>query len=272
MKYSYSTAIAPAALGLLMGAVITSVGATSSELSRAYVALPEFELWRVVMVSQIAIYLSITAYLLAAGRSDEMPIVRPLELGTVLLLTVGAISLPTLISRIEAFPMDGQRIRMAMITLFGMVALLVVMVRVVQVYAGFREASDVSAQVRLSEASRNLLMLAAMVVTLATLGAGSLQVSMSALAETTYGFEAHLTPTEVIAYGGYYSLVLMLWFAPVLIAERRAAVRIAHALAPDASADTAVRLGLNVSLADRMKSAFGILAPLIGALATRLLA
>jgi hypothetical protein len=277
----YPLAVAPAVLGILAGVALTTAYPGTHPHSIAYAQLPEYHLWRTAMVAQLGIYLTVAAWLWLSGRDPERyrgTGLQALPAGDALwtaLAVLIVVLMPNVAVRGEApLPFHAQNLRMAVVILAGTVAILGVMLRVAQVHAAFRTVQDAASHARLRQLARDLLAMAAVIVTLATLGSGVLQTSLHALAAAAPTYQTNMTTAHVAAYGGYYSLLLVLFFTPVLVAERQAAVRIAEhatAHADEAAPEFAARLGLQSSMMEHIGSAFGVLSPLLGALATRLL-
>lgn len=268
---SYPAALAPAAAGVLTGVLVTTAFVGDSPLDSAYLSLPEYQLWRLVMIAQLGVYFAVAAYLLKSAPQSHTTALPTTESFATWGLTVLLVLLPNILVRGGRFPLNGQRTRMLLVVAAGLFAILVLLYRVGQTFRAFGTASDVNEHVVLKRAARDYLMAAGLVVTLATLGSGVLQLSLAAVAAATPLYSSDMTSSHVLAYGGYYTLLLFLFFAPVLVAERDSALRIAQAQSTGKSEDTAERLGLNTSLTEHIVSAFGVLSPLLGALASRLL-
>ncbi len=105
-------------------------------------------------------------------------------------------------------------------------------------------------------------MIAAAAITLGTLGIGILQIQAPS--------ELPLTRGHVLAYGAYFSLIVLLFFTPLFAAERASATRVRDRL----KADNTVLppdLNLEASLVQRLVPAVGVLSPLLGAIGSQLL-
>ena len=118
-------------------------------------------------------------------------------------------------------------------------------------------------------------MIAAAAITLGTLGISILQISLEAMADSS-DYDSPLNPGHVLAYGAYFTVIVLLFFAPIFAAERTSAMRIRDRLAADntASAEESVLppdLNLEASLVQRLVAAFGVLSPLLGAIGSQLM-
>lgn len=266
----YSVAITPAVLGIILGVVITTAFLGSSPDSMLYVSLPEYQLWRAAMIVQVSIYVSVAAYLYFGPQEVALPNLSLSESFGTVVLTMLVVIPPNLLGPGDSFPLHGQEVRMLLVIASALIAIVLVILRVARVFVGFQKSQDPETHAVLRRVTRDLLMISALVVTLGTLGTGVLQMSLAAMAEASSTYVSHLSSIHVLAYGGYFTAVLLLFFTPVLVAERNAAVRIVGtAEAPSTELES--QLGLHRSLTEQLVSAFGILSPLLGALATQLI-
>ena len=265
----------PAVAGILIGVAVTTAAPGHSSLSGIYINLPEYQLWRSVMVAQITVYISIASYLWAAKREVEFERIGLRDTIINAGVTILVIAVPNLLVRQVSFPLYGQRIRMLFVIATAAFAIVAVTHYMARIFLTFGKVADVDQYMGLHRSSRDLLMVAALVVTLGTIGAGALERSLAATAEASEAYISHLTTGHVLSYGIYFTVVLTVFFTPLLLAERRAAFRISQRAAliemPDARVDFEERLSIQKSFAEQVVSAFGVLSPLIGVLITRLL-
>lgn len=267
----YPLTIAPAVTGVIAGVLLTTAGIDRAPDSVTYASLPEFHLWRWVIVAQVSIYIGVSTFLWIGRRHANLPrLSLPVSLATAA-LTFLVVILPQVLVSIETFPLYVQGGRLSIVVLLGMITILLVMDRVARVFVAFGEAEDAERHGVLHRSSRDLLTITGLVVTLATLGSGILQASLAAMARVSATYQAPITSAHVTAYGAYFALLLFLFFTPVFVAERRAAERIASRLPGAPTPELTAQLHLKSSLTEHVGSAFGVLSPLLGALATRLL-
>jgi hypothetical protein len=274
MTHRYPITLLPGIVGLLAGVVITTLGLGRSEVALAYAALPEYQVWRMGMIVQLSVYTSIAAYLLSAS-SFEASLPRPpaVDRWTVTAMTGLAVLLPNLIVQLGPFPLPGHQWRMLVVVATALLGIMLLTNRLARIHLAFAEADSVERHRALRAESKNLLRIAALVVTLATLGSAILHISLRSLeADLAGAYVAPLDRPHVVSYGAYFTLVLFLFFTPVLVADRSSAIRIREKVAPDRANTGAVEaeLGLDVSLSERMASVFGVMSPLIGALLTQI--
>lgn len=268
---AYSAAITPAVFGIVTGFVLTTAFTGHTPSGQLYLTLPEYQLWRVVMIAQTSIYITVAVFLYASRREAELPVLPWGESVATGVLTTLVVLLPDFVERGRNLPLEGQRIRMLVIVFLALIAILFVTNRVARLFAGFGRVENAEEHVTLAKAARDLLMIAGLIVTLGTMGSGLIQASLAAMAEASPGYDPNLTREHVLAYGGYFTVALFLFFTPLLVAERRAAIRIAQATKQSPAEAMELRLGLNRSLTEHLVSAFGVLSPLLGAVATQLL-
>ncbi len=121
-------------------------------------------------------------------------------------------------------------------------------------------------------------MIAAAAITLGTLGTGIFQTSLVATAEAFPDYVSPLNRGHVLAYGSYFDVLLLVFFAPIFSAERASAMRIRDGLEADRTSPVAGSvlppdpdLGLESSLVQRLVAAFAVLTPLLGAIGSQLL-
>lgn len=271
MQTSYALAVTPAVIGVILGAVIASVFPGTSPESLLYISLPEYQLWRVAVIAQISIYLSVATYLLFSRREAHLPALPARERISTTLIGLLVLSLPNILVRGATFPYHGQRIRMWVVTASAFIAILILLDRAAHIFAAIRSLYDIDTYRTLHGQARDLLMISGLVVTLGTIGAGTLQSSLAAMPDASTTYTNTLTTDHVLAYGAYFTLVLLLFFTPLLVVEQRTALRLAHLQADVPGAEVESQLGLKRSVIEYLGSAFGVLSPLLGALATRLL-
>ena len=274
MTYRYAFTLLPGIAGLIVGAMVTSVWHGDSVAATAYVALPEFHLWRIVMIIQFSVYTMVIAYLWIGSIETSLPRLPARDGLAVGMLIVLVIVLPSLLGDDFKLPLVAHRCRLFAVIAIGLVAMLLLANRLASIHRAFGEATTVERHVALRKAAEELLTIAAVVVTLATLGSAVLQNSLDAL-DATLGadYYSRLQVQHVVAYGAYFTLILFLFFAPILVADRASAVRIRTVLVdrdlPDEDKLRA-QLGLDASLREKIASTFGVLSPLLGALLPQL--
>jgi hypothetical protein len=268
MNRSYPVMLLPPLVGLFAGVLLAAPRPLDSKLAEAYAALPEFSVWAVGIVIQLSVYTSMLAYLWLGPRETTLPTPPAGQVLAVAVLTAAVIALPEAMGRGAALPLPYQRARLWVVVGTGMIAILFLTNRLARIHWAFSSQDiDVARHASLRKETRDLLAIAAVVVTLATLGSAVLQQSLQAL-ETALATAVYTSPMGrpvVVAYGAYSTLILAIFFAPVLLADRRAALAV-RAAARDEDADLDVRLGLDASLMERIGSVLGVLAPLLSAL------
>lgn len=276
MKRTYLPSLAPGLVGLGVGVLIAwSLGGTSDYTFPAdkseYLKDSMFHLWQGVVIVQVSVFLSVAAYLLSIANDSWLPqLSRRATWGTGL-ATIVAIVLPNVtFGEISAFPLDGQGRRLLFVVGLGVGAMVLLTNRLARIHAAYAATNNLDQHRGLRRATQDLLVIAGTAITLATLGAGVLQKSMDAFVATQPVFTRGL----ILAYGGYFAALLMWFFAPVYGAERDSATRIRDGLSSLGASSTArdelTALDLDSSVVQRLVAAFGVLSPLLGALATQL--
>ena len=280
MKRTYLPSLAPGLVGLGAGVLITSPlwgnSPLTSPYTTTYETLREFQLWRGALIVQVSVFVSIAAYLLDIANDSWLPRLSPRETWGIGLATIAAIGLPNVtFVQVRVFPFGSQGIRLLLVAGLGVGAMVLLTNRLARIHAGFGVTNSPDQHRGLRHATQDLLVIAGTAITLATLGAGILQSSMDALQTKTLALEelseysAPLNPGHVLAYGGYFAALLLLFFAPVYGAERDSATRIRDGLSAT-DRDELVALDLDSSVVQRLVAAFGVLSPLLGALAAQL--
>ena len=89
-------------------------------------------------------------------------------------------------------------------------------------------------------------------------------------------YASPLNDGHVLAYGAYFAVLLLVFFAPMFAAERASAMRIRDRLKADTTAPVEGSvlppdLNLEASLVQRLAAAVGVLSPLLGAIGSQLL-
>lgn len=250
--------------------------ASSAVIAAVYTSLPEYWLWAVGVMIQLAVFVSVLAFLWLGPRETELSRLPALEAVAVAVLTASVIVLPEVLgSRDIELPLPHHRARLGVVVGTGLVAILVLTNRLARIHRAFLAPElDAARHAALRRETRDLLTIAAVVVTLATLGSALLHQSLQALetALAQYGYTAPMAQSHVVAYGAYSTLLLAVFFAPVIVADRRGALTVREAAGGRGEhADLDAHLGLDVGLVERIGSALGVLAPLLGALAAQLL-
>jgi hypothetical protein len=273
MTHRYPLTLLPGIVGLIVGVIVATAWPGDSDLVAAYRSLPEFEVWRVVMMIQFAVYTTVLVYLWIGASELPMPRLPTRDGWVVGIFTVLVVLLPMFMFNSEPFPLRAHEKRLFLVVTFGLGAILLLTNRLARIHRAFGEAATVESHVHLRHAAEELLTIAAVVVTLATLGSAVLQKSLEALDAACKYYDAPLQVEHVVAYGAYFTLILFLFFAPLLAADRASAVRIRTGLADRGSSDDDDReadLGLDASLTEKIGSMFGVLSPLLGALVAQL--
>ncbi len=184
-------------------------------------------------------------------------------------MTVSAIGLPHVLLIDKELPLPGQYAVFLFVMISGVLAMVLLTNRLGRIHAALAATQDPDAHRQLRRATQDLLMIAAAAITLGTLGIGILQISLEAIEEASS--ELLLTRGDVLAYGAYFSLIVLLFFTPIFAAERASATRVRDRL----KADNTVLppdLNLEASLVQRFAAAFAVLTPLLGAIGSRLFA
>ena len=270
---SYPASLLPGLLGLGIGVAITASWVGGGELAELYRDQPEFQLWRGVIIVQITVFIGVAAYLVDASGDQWLPRLTRSETGLIALMTVVAIGLPHVLFLIEedlrpTLNWLGTPFLFAVTS--GLVAMVLLTNRLGRIHAALAAAQDPDAYRQPRQATQDLLMIAAATITLGTLGTGILQRFL----DTTPGASINpLTEEHVLAYGAYFTVVVLLFFAPIFAAERASAMRIRDRLAADTTTpvEESVLLNLETSLIQRLVKAFGVLSPLLGAIGSQLL-
>lgn len=272
--HRYPLTLLPGIAGLVLGGVVTAYGLGDAPVAVAYTRLPEFQVWRIIIVIQFSVYLTILAYLAVGPPETGTPRIDRSESLAVAGLTLFAILMPAALFRIEHLPLPAQSLRLNLVVAAGLAAILLLTHRLARIHRAFGEAHSIPEHIALRRETKNLLWIAALVVTLATLGSAVLQMSLAALgaAMGTEVYAPPLYPPHVVAYGAYNTLILFLFFTPVMLADRGAAIRIREQVAarkvdPE---EVEAELGLDVPLTERVASLFGVLSPLIGAMVAQI--
>ena len=279
---SYSTTLLPGLFGLGMGVAITSIFLGDDALARLYLRLPEFEIWRGAMIVQVTVYIGVAAYLIDVRGDPWLPRLTPRQTGLIAALTVSAVALPSLMVRVRNFPLQSQAPRIWVVVIAAVAAMVLLTNRLARIHAALADARDPNAHRQLRRATQDLLTIAAATVTLGTLGTGILQTSLEAMAgaaafaETPFQYVAELNRGHVLAFGAYFAVLLLVFFAPIFSAERDSAKRLSDRLEADESSAVAGSalpsdLNLEASLVQRLAAAFGVLAPLMGAIVSQLM-
>jgi hypothetical protein len=277
---SYPLLLLPALIGLFAGVLVAAPfpEGASGTLAEAYVELPEYLVWAVGVIIQLSVYAWVLAYLWLGPLETTLPSLSFREAAAVAILTAAVIALPEVVAWLmgprAAFPLPYQRARLWIVVGMGLIAMVLLTHRLARIHQGFSSSGlNVASHAALRRETKDLLAIAAVVVTLATLGSAVLEQSLQAL-QTELGTERYTSPIarpHVVAYGAYSTLLLAVFFAPVLIADRRGALAVRDASHRGGEAGLDARLGLDASLMERIGSVFGVLAPLLGALAAQLL-
>lgn len=267
---SYLRSLLPGLCGLITGVLITSFGLGDSALAGVYRSLPEFELWRGIIVVQVAVYAMVTAHLWVSRSELDASGVSGKDAWGVVAVTLLGIGLPNLIVPLEDFPLPGQSVRTIAVLVVAVVAMLLLTNQLTRLHANFLRVDTVTEFKRLSKTTHDLLVIAAGTITLGTLGAGLLESSLTAMAEVSELYSSPLNRGHIVAYGGYFTVLLLLFFGPVFAVERAAARRLIEVDRAGASEAVAKDKRLEMSVVERFASALGVLSPLIGALLTQL--
>ena len=273
MTHRYPLTLLPGIVGLIVGVIVATAWPGDSDLVAAYRSLPEFEVWRVVMMIQFAVYTTVLVYLWIGASELPMPRLPTRDGWVVAIFTALVVLLPMFMFNSEPLPLWAHEERLFLVVTFGLGAILLLTNRLARIHRAFGEAATVESHVHLRHAAEELLTIAAVVVTLATLGSAVLQKSLEALDAACKYYDAPLQVEHVVAYGAYFTLILFLFFAPLLAADRASAVRIRTGLADRGSSDDdapEADLGLDASLTEKIGSMFGVLSPLLGALVAQL--
>ncbi len=290
MPKSYLTTLVPALIGIAAGSVI--VGSLPEGGSLTY-DFSEFSLWRVMVISQTAIYSVLIVYLAARIRASQKKKNRRIKTSSILagLVFLVLVAVPHVLVELQdsrsddealtqsntvlAYPpsylQDSENIvstedvlakRMFVVVIIGAAFAYLIVVLVSELYEDLMSVSKREILARICNDSRDLILLASIVVTLSVIGAGIYQSSLETLGSTKY------VGTDVVSYGLYNSLLLALIFSPLLAAEQRAVQRIKDHLPAQQPVDQPGEKGTH-SLA-YVKSGLGILSPLVGALLTQI--
>ncbi len=268
---SYLASLLPGLLGLGIGVAITLmllIWPDADDVAQRYKALSEFLLWRVAIIVQMTAFIGIAAYLVDASGDPWLPRLTPFEKGLIFLMTASAIGLPHRWFRGKPYPLDQQEIVFLFVVISGILAMVLLTIRLGRIHAALAAAQDPDAHRQLRRATQDLLVMAAAAITLGTLGIGILQISFKAMAPCNSC--PPLERDHVLAYGAYFSLIVLLFFAPIFAAERASATRVRDRL----KADNTVLppdLDLEASLVQRLAAAFAVLTPLLGAIGSQLL-
>ncbi len=282
---SYPASLLPGLLALGIGVAITGAWLGDGELAELYKDLPEFQLWRGVIIVQITAWIGVAAYLVDASGDSWLPRLTPFGAGLIALMTAAAIGLPHVSFLIEKnfdfpLPFDGQLAPLLFAGTSGLVAMVLLTNRLARIHAALAAAQDPDAYRRLRQATQDLLMIAAATITLGTLGTGILQTSLEAtqdaVAEVSLAYTSPLNSGHVLAHSSYFAVLLLVFFAPIFAAERASAVRIrdqleADKISPVAGSVPTSDLGLESSLVQRLVGALGVLSPLFGGVVSQLL-
>lgn len=273
MNRTYFFLLLPGLGGLIAGIVITSFGLGDSPLAGLYRSLPEFELWRGIIVVQVAVYTMVTAHLWESRSELDSFRVSKKEAWGVVAVTLMAIGLPNLIVPLESFPLPGQSVRTVLVLAVAVVAMLLLTNQLARLHANLSAVETVVEYRRLTKVTQDLLVIAATTITLGTLGAGLLESSLTAVAEASSLYSSPLNRGHIVAYGAYFTVLLLLFFGPVFAAERAAAKRLVEVGRREAGAASPAEpkdKRLEMTLVERFASALGVLSPLLGALLTQL--
>lgn len=277
---SYPASLLPGLLGLAMGVAITSIGLGDDGLPLVYQTLPEFQLWRGAIIVQFTAFIGVAAYLADASGDPWLARLTPSEMGLIALMTVSAIGLPHVLVLVEDFPLPlkWQGTRMLFVVTSGLVAMVLLTNRLARIHGAHAAAQDPDAHRQIREATQDLLIIAAGTITLGTLGTGIFQTSLVATMEAFPDYVSPLNRGHVLAYGAYFAVLLLVFFAPIFSAERASAMRIRDGLEADRTSPVAGSvlppdpdLGLESSLVQRLVAAFAVLTPLLGAIGSQLL-
>ena len=220
-----------------------------------------------------SVFISVAAYLVDVSGDSWLPKLTPSGAGLIALMTVAAIGLPHVLFLIEedlrpTLNWLGTPFLFAVTS--GLVAMVLLTNRLGRIHAALAAAQDPDAYRQPRQATQDLLMIAAATITLGTLGTGILQKFL----DTTPGASSNpLTEEHVLAYGAYFTVIVLLFFAPIFAAERASAMHIRDRLEADTTTpvEESVLQKLETSLVQRLVKAFGVLSPLLGAIGSQLL-
>ncbi len=259
-----------------MGVVITSIGLGDDGLPLVYQGLPEFQLSRGAIIVQLTAFIGVAAYLVDASGDQWLPMLTRSETGLIALMAVFAIGFPHVLLIGKKLPLPGQGSVFLVVLISGLFAMVLLTNRLARIHAALAAAEDPDAHRQLRRATQDLLVIAAATITLGPLGTGILQTSLAAM-ENASDYVSPLNRGHVLAYGTYLAVVLLLFFAPRVAAERASATRLRDRLTADDTAPVGgsvlpADLDLDSSLVQRLIAAFGVPSPLLGSIGIQLLA
>jgi fumarate reductase subunit D len=273
MTFKYPLALLPGLLGIIVGVLVTMTGLGESKIVQTFTGLAEFRLWQTVMIIQLSVYITILFYLWLGTSKSYLPSLSSGEAWLSAIITAILVLLPNILVQPGEMPLPAQRVRLLVVVASALCAILLLTNRLAKIHKAFGEVNPASKHLSLRKEVKDLLLLAAIVVTMATIGSAVLQDSLQALENASDDYTSPVQLKHVVSYGAYSTLLLFLFFAPVLSADNRGAVKIREAMAgePTSEAESESLQELDTGLRERLGSVLGVLSPLLGALASQLL-
>jgi hypothetical protein len=273
MTFRYPLALLPGLLGIIVGVLVTMTGLGDSNLVRTFTGLPEFRLWQTGMIIQLSVYITVFFYLLLGTSKSGLPALSSGETLLSGIITTVLVLLPNVLVNPGAMPLPAHRERLWVVVASAFFAILLLTNRLAKIHTAFGENNTPARHISLRKEVKDLLLIAAVVVTMATLGSAVLQDSLQALEYASDDYTSPVQIKHVVSFGAYSTLLLFLFFAPVLSADNRGAIKIREAMAgvPASEADSESLQELDTGLRERLGSVLGVLSPLLGALASQLL-
>lgn len=280
--------------GALFGFSVLSVYVNQSIESRVFVGLAEFQLWRLLIAAQTAVFAAASfpiwrrsnAAIKALGNHQKRLGLSGLIAVSFVLYFLPVFStyfVPALAA--IKWPMTCHRLRMAIVVVIGAIPMLGAIRGLFAAMYGYRLSEDDPKHfVKFRETASSFVSLLGVMIALATLATGALRSTYNAYIDKLGTETPELDTGLVLVYGLYYTILIGLVYFPVravgfesgqvvrdrLIADLRSEY---SDLAEDLSRRDRVGrlLHLDSGPSYDLQASLGVLSPLIAALVSALL-